>query len=144
MKLEEILDNWEKDAPIDQSKLGAYSLGSAKLHSKYIRMLSEEKMQLAAVKAKLNALYLQKLNYYTSKMTDEERKELGWPINPLRINRAEAGDYIQGDSDYIKQVMRLAMQQEKVDSLDSILKNISVRQFMIKNTIDYMRLMNGG
>ena len=44
--LEQILEMWKKDSVIDEMKLDETSMNSAKLHAKYLEILSVNRMKL--------------------------------------------------------------------------------------------------
>ena len=46
MKLTELQDEWERDAPIDITNLGKEASRVPILHSKYVTLLSRSKLQL--------------------------------------------------------------------------------------------------
>jgi hypothetical protein len=51
--------------------------------------------------------------------------------------------YIEADQDIIKLNLRIAMQQEKVDALESIIRSINNRGFLIKNAIEFAKFQVG-
>ena len=50
MKLEEIHEQWSKDCEMSPFELGSEALKVPKLHSKYLRYFSEEKMILKKIR----------------------------------------------------------------------------------------------
>jgi hypothetical protein len=51
--------------------------------------------------------------------------------------------HIDSDSDIIKSTLRIAVQQEKVDVLESIIKSLNGRGYNIKAAIDYEKFKTG-
>ena len=144
MKFEEIFDEWKRDSEIDQTDLGNESLKIPKLHHKYYMMLLSERSSLRKLEAQMKQLKLSKYEFYSQGHTEETRK-LGWELPPRGIIlKADIPMYIEADKDLIDLSLKIGVQGEKVDFLDSILKTLQTRNFLIKNAIDFLRWTNGG
>jgi hypothetical protein len=57
--------------------------------------------------------------------------------------KSELPMHIDSDSDIIKSTLRIAVQQEKVDVLESIIKSLNGRGYNIKAAIDYEKFKTG-
>ena len=144
MKFEEIFDEWKRDSEIDQTDLGNESLKIPKLHHKYYMMLLSERSSLRKLEAQMKQLKLSKYEFYSQGHTEETRK-LGWELPPRGIIlKADIPMYLEADKDIIELSLKIGIQGEKVDFLDSILKTLQTRNFLIKNAIDFLRWTNGG
>jgi hypothetical protein len=143
MTLDDILKSWQVDNVIDPTDVGNASLQQAKLHSKYLRFLSEERLVLKKLRAEYKQLQKLKYEYYTGSISQEDLKNNGWDPNLLKILRTDVTMYIDADADVVKHTLKVGAQEEKVDALDSILKNINNRGFQIKNYIDFIKFTNG-
>jgi len=143
MKLEEILDSWADDCNMDRTELGEEALKIPKLHSKYLRAYTEERLLLRRMEEERKRIVLLKADYYRGILPEEDLKANGWVPFRLSVLKSEVGTYIDADQDIIKLNLRLAMQQEKVDTLESIIKSISNRGYLIKSAIDYERFKVG-
>jgi len=51
--------------------------------------------------------------------------------------------YLDGDEDVSQHLIKMEMQQEKVNLLDQIIKSINNRNFVFKNYIDWKKFENG-
>ena len=132
MTLDEIFESWGKDSSIDHTELGNAALDLAKLHQKYYRFLSQERLLYKKLEAELKTLKLEKQEFYQDGPT-EEQIEKGWKLPAKgRILRSDVGMYIDSDSDIITSQLKLAYQLEKVELLQDIIKTISNRGFHIK------------
>jgi hypothetical protein len=60
------------------------------------------------------------------------------------ILKADIPMYMEADKDIIDLSLKIGMQQEKVDFLESIIKSFQTRGYTIKNAIDFMRFSMGG
>ena len=68
---------WEKDSVIG-SKLDEASRVTPNLHSKYLTLLSENKLQLKRAEFSQKSLLKDKWLYYNGKMSQEDMLEKGW------------------------------------------------------------------
>jgi len=77
-------------------------------------------------------------------MTLKLRKKHPYLPKSGRVLKGEVEKYLNADTDMINQTLGLALQQEKVDYLRSVIKFIEKRGFDIKNAIDFQKFMSGG
>lgn len=144
MKIEDIFELWSEDSVINPIDVSQSSIEVAKLHFKYYKIYSEERMLLRKYQEDKKILTVLKIEYYRGELSEEELKENNWEPYRKRLVKSEVSQYIDADSDMIKLNLKIALQQEKVDLLDSILKTVANRTFQIKNYIDHERFKVGG
>ena len=143
MKLEEIFEMWSKDSDIDRTELGKESLKIAKLHYNYYRIFSNERLLLKKMETDHKQLYKDKYEWFNGVMEPERLKELGWQPYYLKIMKAVLPMHIDSDADIIKSNLRMAVQQEKVDVLESFIKSLQGRGYNIKSAIDWEKFKTG-
>lgn len=143
MKLNELHDLWAKDALIDRTELGEESLRIPQLHSKYFKLFSEERMVLRKYENNYKALYKTKYEYYNGMISEEELKENGWEPFQLRILKSDINVYMQADKELSDIELRIDLQKEKVDFLESIIKSLPSRGYQIKAAVDWERFKVG-
>lgn len=144
MKLETIYELWAQDAVIDQTDLGNASLKSSELHQKYHKIYTNERLQLREVEIRLKQLKLEKFEFYTQGPT-KETQERGWQLPPVgKVLRQDVQNYIEADNDIIQLTLKLGLQQEKVELLESIIRTINNRNYQVKNALDWLRFTSGG
>ena len=143
MKLDDIHDMWGDDCDIDRTELGNESLKLPKMHSKYLRIFSDENMLLKKLEQDRKQFIKLKYDYYRGIMPSEELKEHGWQPFQLNVLKSDVPMHIEADQDIINLNLRIAMQQEKVDVLESIIKSIKDRGFQIKNAIEFEKFKVG-
>jgi hypothetical protein len=144
MKFEDIFSSWEKDSVIDKTELADESLKIPKLHHKYYSIYVGEKVILRKLESDMKKLKLEKYEFYSQGPT-EESKEKGWRM-PARglILKADIPLYMEGDQDIIDLSLKIGMQQEKIEFLESIIKTFQTRGYIIKNAIDFTKFTMGG
>jgi hypothetical protein len=137
MTLDEIFDEWKQDAAIDPTQLGNSSLDIAKLHHKYYKMFSREKLLLKKMETDMKTLKFEKQEWYVQGPT-KEGMDKGWRMPPKgKILKADVKEYIDSDPDVIEYFLKMAYQQEKIDLLESIIKTLSQRGWQIKTALDW-------
>ena len=143
-KLEEILDEWDKDSVVDETKLGHESSRNPMIHAKYIRMLATTKLQLR--KAESSYLTTRKLyyRYYKGELTKQELLELQWNQYQGKILlKSEMDEFLSTNESLIKLTDKIAYFTTMKESLESILKSIASRTWDIKTSVEYMKIQNG-
>jgi len=143
MKLEELLEEWEKDSDIDRTELGEEALKIPKLHHKYFQFFVAEKIHLRSLESKMKELHLDKHEFYTQGHTEETRS-LGWKL-PAKgmILKSDIPMYMDADQDIIKLSLKIGLQNEKIALLDSIIKTLNNRGYLIKSAIEWQKFTMG-
>jgi len=144
MKFDDIMDLWAQDSRMDDTELGAESLKIPLLHHKYYKMYVQEAIQLKAYEQQYKTLYRLKYEYYMGVLDQETLAEYGWNPNPLKILKQDLTIYIDADQDLQRIQQKIDIQKQKTSFLESAIKTISNRGFLIKNAIDWERFKVGG
>lgn len=143
MTLDEIFDEWREDGNINRTEVGNAALDIVKLHQKYYKYLSREKLLQKKLEAEMKALKLDKYEFYTDGPT-QEQIEKGWKLPAKgKILRSDVNMYLDADSDIIQLNLKIAYQNEKIDALESIVKTISNMGFHIKSYIEWEKFRIG-
>lgn len=143
MKLEDIYTEWEKDATIDRTELGDEVLRIPKLHHKYFKIFTNERLILRKYEAELKQLKLAKHEFLTMGPTEETHAK-GWRLPPQgKILRSDVNNYIEADAEVINLTLKIGIQQEKLELLESIIKSLTNRGFNIKSAIDWEKFKVG-
>jgi hypothetical protein len=90
-----------------------------------------------------SGLIKRKRDYYSGRMTKEELEAADWEPFQYKLLKADVQEYIDADENVIESKKLLALQEEKVDYLESIVKGLSTRGYLIKNAIDWKRFTEG-
>ena len=73
----------------------------------------------------------------------ETLKEYNWEPNPMKILKSDVSMYIEADQPMQELQMKVELQQEKVDFLESIIKHLPNRGFNIKSAIEWTKFQHG-
>ena len=143
MTLDQLMEEWRKDSPVDSTELGIASLKIPELHSKYLKVYFEERRKLKGLEFQSKELFLNKYEYYNGRLSEEELNALGWEPFLKRLKKNEIDMYIESDKNIIEKNMRIVMQKEKLDFLEEVIKNLNQRNFQIKNAIEWRKFTQG-
>ena len=143
MKFEEIQIAWTRDCEMDETELSHESIKIPQLHNKYLIFYSNEKLKFKEIKFLFAGLIKRKRDYYSGRMTAKELEMADWEPFQLKLLKADVQEYIDADDNVIESKKLLALQEEKVNYLESIVKSLTTRGYLIKNAIDWKRFTEG-
>ncbi len=144
--LQQILEMWKKDGVIDEVNLDETSRDSAKLHGKYLELLSVNRMKLKKAELDFKVVLRDKWLHYNGKMPKEDIDARGWDYDPLGGLTVLKGDMDRYyDSDPLIQEWQAKIQylEELCSTLKEILENIKWRHQNIKNMIEWRKFTSG-
>ena len=137
MKLEDIMKEWEIDAPIDSQNLDGESLKIPNLHAKYMEMYTKEKRTLREFKRRWKVVFQQR---WEAVIARDGRP----PDHNIRISKSELEKYyVAADSELQEFEALINDQEDKVDFLSGVLDTIKNRNWQIKNAIDWSKFQVG-
>lgn len=140
MLLEEITQEIELDSIIDNANLDRESLKISQLHSKYYSMMIQELKTYKRLEADINIMMKEKTEYYLGKSSDAIYRE-----NPLfhKVLKTDLDLYLKADKDLNNLNLKVVEQKAKVDFIESFIKVINNRSFVINNAINFIKFKNG-
>lgn len=143
MNINDIKKMVQEDVQIDNTNLDYEASVIPQQHNKYLSILSDEKLILAKLEADLNVLRRDKWLFYSGKLSNERLKELGWEPFELSLIRQDLDKFIESDSDIIQLSMRIVVQKEKVDYIESVVKLVSNKIWSIRASIEWIKFTQG-
>ena len=143
MKLEEIQELWNRDREIDITELATESIRIPQIHDKYLKIYVDEKIKLRKLQLNLAKISKMKSDYYSGRMSQEELDRLEWQPFLVKVLKSEVNSYIESDDDIIKLKETIALMEEKINYIDSVIRMINNRGFQIKSAIDWIKYKDG-
>ena len=143
MKLEEIQELWNRDREIDISELATESIRIPQIHDKYLKIYVDEKIKLKKLQLNLAKISKMKSDYYSGRMSQEELDRLEWQPFLVKVLKGEVNSYVESDDDIIKLKETIALMEEKINYIDSVIRMINNRGFQIKSAIDWIKYKDG-
>ena len=141
-KLDELLEEWRKDADIDRTEPGKALLDIPKLHSKYLNILSRHRLLSKESEFKYNKMKKLKWEYYTGKLDDDDLKKYEWDPFPY-VLKSDLSTYMESDEDLNKYSAQKIMHDEIVEVCTAILKELNSRTFQLRDFIAWERFIQG-
>lgn len=144
MNYDEVYKEWKVDGKIDETDVARAARNIPELHNKYYRWYVEESLKLRKLRADMSVLKKVKYEYYNGTLDEEELNERGWKPFALRVLKNDIDRYMEADADIINLSLRIGVKQEVVEYLESIVKQINNRNFVLKTIVDWNRFTSGG
>jgi hypothetical protein len=119
------------------------ALKTPQLHGKYLNILTDEKLSLSKYRSDYKRLKRNKWLYYTGKLSEEELRDLNWEPFGLSILKSDIDKFLDSDEELIKIKDKIVFIEEKVNYLESTIKMISNRQWLIREAIDWVKFTHG-
>ncbi|QIG65688.1 UvsY protein [Ochrobactrum phage vB_OspM_OC] len=142
MKLSEIMDAWDNDSEINEANIAVETLRVPKLHSKYLKIMTLEKLALKKLSSERDVLAEQLLQYFQGAI---DGKDIGRPPFQLKITtQARAEKALLADKEYMDLSKQIGNQEEKLLFLKEVISQINMRSYNIKNYIEWKKWTNGG
>ena len=141
LNLEDILEMWKEDSVIDELKLDDATIKIAKLHSKYLELISITKIRRKKRDLEFKTLLKNKWLYYNGKLSQAEIDSFGWEYDPFNgLTKPLKGDmnyYYDSDEDIQRAEAGLELLKVTEDTLKEILDTIRWRHQSIANIIKW-------
>ena len=141
MNIEEVLKMWKEDSIIDDLKLDDTTIKMARIHSKYLELITIAKMAKKKKELDYKILLKNKWLYYGSKLSKEQLDELGWEYDPYKgLNKPLKGQmnyYYDADTDIQKAQAALEYDKVLIETLEEIMGTIRWRHQNIGNIIKW-------
>ena len=144
--LQQILEMWKKDSVIDEMALDESSRDSAKLHGKYLEILSVNKMKLKKAELEFKVLLRDKWKHYNGKLSQEEMDSKSWdydPLDGLTVLKGDMDKFYDADPVIQEHQSKMIYLQEVCDTLKEIFDNVKWRHQTIKHMIEWRKFNSG-
>ena len=134
----------EQDAVIDETELGSESIKIPQLHNKYLVLMQDEQFALQQMRIQFYQMKRLKWEYYTGKMDKETLDELGWQPFQLNVLKKDLDLYFDADEELVELKGKLIYQESKIEFIESTLKTLNNRNWVIRNAIEWNKFTQGG
>ena len=141
MNTEQILEMWKNDGQIDELKLDDTTIRMARIHSKYLELLTIAKMTRKKYDLEYKTLLKDKWLYYNCKLSKDQIDAFKWEYDPFGgLNKPLKGDmnyYYDADTDIQRSQALLEVQKIQVETIEEIMSTIRWRHQNIGNIIKW-------
>ena len=139
--LEFVLEMWKKDSIIDDLKLDDTTIKMARIHSKYLELITIAKIRKKKKDLDYKTLLKNKWLYYNGKLSKEQIDMFQWEYDPFGgLNKPLKGDmnyYYDADTDIQKAQATLEYDKVLIETLEEIMSTIRWRHQNIGNIIKW-------
>ena len=126
--LEFVLEMWKKDSIIDDLKLDDTTIKMARIHSKYLELITIAKIRKKKKDLDYKTLLKNKWLYYNGKLSKEQIDMFQWEYDPFGgLNKPLKGDmnyYYDADTDIQKFQAALEYDKVLIETLEEIMGTI--------------------
>lgn len=146
INIEEILEMWKKDCIIDDMNLDDSSKNTARMHAKYLELLSVTKLQLKRRELEQKTLLKDKWLHFNGKLDKDTINKYGWPYDPfngLKIMKSDMDYYFNSDPELQKQETQIVYLKTLLETLSDIMDTLKWRHQTIKNMIEWKKFTSG-
>lgn len=135
-------DLWKQDAVFDKLDPSGVLAGIGALHAKYLRVLTEYRLQLRNMDRKLARIKKLKWEYYTGKLDQQTLSKLGWTPFPFTL-KTDIHTYLDADADIQAMQAQRDICEEMVEVSTTILKALNNRTWEAKEYCSWEKFMRG-
>lgn len=144
LNIESISTEWQADGQIDPLDVTGTAVNIPKMHNKYYKAYLEQNNLLRKSRANQKELLRLKTEYYKGEMHIDDLRKYNWEPLQLKILRQDLPHYIETDKDVIKLNLIIDKQQDLLQYLESIIKQINSMNYLLKTIVDFERFKAGG
>lgn len=141
--LEHYENLWKDDAKIDETMLDKEALKIPTIHGRWLGYLEIEKNKLYRMRRAKYKMENLRREWYNGLLSEDERKKIGWEPCRKRIAKGEIDNYMKADNTLQKISEEVEGQECVVHYLEETLKQVQQRTWLIKNSIEFSKLITG-
>ena len=141
MNLESLQELWKKDSVIDTDLYCEESTKIPQLHMRYMEFFNTYALMKKEREIEMRRLIREKWLYYKGKAPSKVYKEM--PFDFKLTTKEEVNMFIESDEDICKLQYKIDYIEQIINFLEGVLRQISNRNFQIKNAIEWEKFKNG-
>lgn len=144
VNIDDLMEEWSKDAAIDETEPGRETAKISSLHAKYLRILTHHNLICKKLTADYNKLKRIKLEYYSGDLNNpEDLEHYGFEPMNKKLLKSSVPTYVDSDDDLNSILIKKMIHQEIVDFCTSVMKELNNRTFQLGNIIKWEQFTGG-
>lgn len=145
VNIDSLMEEWSKDAQVDETEPGRELIKISSLHAKYLRILSHHNLICKKLIGDYNKLKKIKWEYYSGDLNNPEDLAT-YNLEPWtkRTIRADIPQYLDSDIELNNLLLKKVIHEEIVSACSSIMKELNNRTWQMKSFIDWEKFTSGG
>lgn len=143
--IDDLMEEWSKDAQVDETEPGREMAKISSLHSKYLRILTHHNLVCKKLTADYNKLKKIKWEYYGGDLNNpEDLEKYGYEPWSKKTLRQDIPQYLDSDTELNNILLKKVVHDEIVNFCSSVLKELNNRTWQMKSLIDWEKFTSGG
>lgn len=142
--IQHLMDMWLVDSEINEFELDTSSIEAAKLHAKYLNIMSTHNLIVKKTIVEYQELKHVRWQYYRGDLNNpQDLKEHGLQPMDRTVLKGDIQSWLEQDKEMNKLLLKKAHHEEIVDSCKEIIKQINNRNWSIRNAIEWKKFTSG-
>ena len=141
MNIEQLQEKWKQDSVIAPDKYGEESVRIPQLHMRYMEFYNTFSLMKKDRESEMRTLVRDKWIFYKGKAPAKIYKDT--PFDFKLTTKEEINMFIDADEDIRKLQYKIDYIEQIIFFLDGVLKQITSRNYQIKNAIEWERFQSG-
>lgn len=143
--LDEIIEEWNKDAIIDGLNLAEESINTSKLHAKYLAKRTKYNLKSKALSFEYKDRKIWKQQYFRGEFNNPtDLKTYNIPAFKGPFTKIDVDQFVELDKELNEILMKKAIYDEAVEFINMVLQELKQRTYSIGNAIKWNIFTSGG
>lgn len=144
VNIEDLMEMWSKDSPIDKTEPSKELVRIPSLHAKYLRIMTHHNLVCKKLTADYHGRRKIKWEYYNGDLNNPEDLA-AHNLEPMtkKVLRADISHYLDSDTELNGILLKKAVHEEIVEFCKAVLKELNNRTFQVRSIIDWEKFTGG-
>lgn len=144
VNIDALMEEWGKDAPINETDPQKSMARIPILHAKYLHIMTHHNLMVKKMQADYHTRRRIKWDYYNGDLNNpEDLATHNLPPMERKIMRADIPQWLDADQELNNILLKKVMHEEIVDFCKSVIKELSNRTYQLKSYMDWERYVGG-
>lgn len=144
VNIEDLMEMWSKDSPIDITEPSRELERIPSLHAKYLRIMTHHNLLVKKLMSEYQNRRRIKWEYYNGDLNNpEDLEKYNLPPMTKKVLRADINIYLDSDQELNNILLKKVVHEEIVDFCRSVLKELNNRTFQVRSIIDWEKFTGG-
>jgi hypothetical protein len=142
--IEALMEEWSKDAPINETDPQKSLAQIPSLHAKYLHIMTHHNLMAKKLQYNYNERRRLKWEWYNGDLNNpEDLSKYNLPPQERKVIRQDIPQILDADSELNTLLLKKVLHEEIADFCKAVLKELGNRTFQLKSYIDYERFIRG-
>jgi hypothetical protein len=140
--IEALMEEWIKDAPINETDPQKSLAEVPSLHSKYLRIMTHHNLVAKKLQFTYNERRNLKWDWYKGDLNNpEDLAKYNLPPQEKTVIRQDIPKLLDADNELNNMLLKKILHEEIAEFCKAVLKELNNRTFQLKSYIDYERFI---